>query len=45
MAEVRSPLFHTYEYGDVPPEGIIVADPLLPPLQLTLVEEIVDVNE
>jgi hypothetical protein len=33
-------LLHAYVYGDVPPEPDAVADPSEPPLQLTLVEEL-----
>ena len=36
VAEVPPPL-QAYEYGDVPPDPLAVADPLLPPLQLTFV--------
>jgi hypothetical protein len=35
-------LLHAKVYGDVPPDPLAVADPLLPPLQLTFVFATVD---
>ncbi len=37
MAEDPPPPDHAYEYAVVPPEADAVAEPSLPPLQLTLV--------
>jgi hypothetical protein len=39
MVDVVSPLLHEYVYGAVPPVGIAVAVPLVPPKQLTSVPE------
>ena len=35
---VVAPLLHAYEYGETPPDGLMVADPVEAPLQSTSVE-------
>ena len=38
-------MFHEYVYGDVPPLAVTVADPLVPPKQLTFVLEEIKVDK
>ena len=38
-------MFHKYVFGDVPPVAVTVADPSLPPKQLTWVVEVVAVSK
>ena len=38
------PTFHEYEYGAVPPEAVTIADPLLPPLHETLLDDMLAVS-
>jgi hypothetical protein len=35
-------VFHEYVYGAVPPDGVAVAEPLLPPKQLTFELAVID---
>lgn len=44
MEEAVEVVFHKYVYPAVPPEGLTLAVPLFPPLQLTEVLEMVAVN-
>jgi hypothetical protein len=39
---VCEPGIHRYVYGEVPPEGVTVALPLFPPLQVTVADEVTD---
>ena len=38
--EVVAPLLHAYEYGELPPETVLVILPLENPKQVTLVDEV-----
>ena len=42
---VELPLLHKYVYGAVPPEVPTVAEPVDPPLQLTLVLEEIEADK